>query len=331
MDLSIFYYTHNLLPKDLLENTVKEAIHHANRNNCQLIITSHYPIMDKYENINFDSTDINFESVLINPNSVPNKNNSKYLITDLQIPSQENIKNYVCNLPSRIGSIMKQIIFSCEVCQTSKCLMMEHDCFYPDNYIESANKELDHVDMAYCLENCLMLCKDGFIMCDHNVCLSSFSFKTKVLDRIFRKKLELHKESRGKFITIEPQIKIDYVYEKLISSDGIKRNVIRPKTKLNQYLPAAPDNFNVTTEWQKRDLKDFTYKNIDESLGKDKCILEIEHGLNTSFMLNMMRNVASKIENRNADLYEKYINPFPVHPYWGDSKKFIKMISGIDT
>ena len=51
LTMTILYYTSNLLGKNLLFRTLSEAIQHSKDNNCQLIITSHFPLTDKYEEV----------------------------------------------------------------------------------------------------------------------------------------------------------------------------------------------------------------------------------------------------------------------------------------
>ena len=48
--------------------------------------------------------------------------------------------------------------------------------------------------------------------------------------------------------------------------------------------------------WEKDDIRTENAVRIDDFLGENNCILEVEHGLNTSWTLLLMRSLADKIE-----------------------------------
>ena len=53
-EFAIFYYTNNLISPSILNSTLGQAIKHAKDNNCELILTSHFPLTKKYEKIEME-------------------------------------------------------------------------------------------------------------------------------------------------------------------------------------------------------------------------------------------------------------------------------------
>lgn len=251
---SIFFYTHNLLPKELLRHTLSSAVKHAKINNCELILTSHFPLTNDYiDKKMFDSP---FYADEIDP--VTRKSSKSplydYLVKETILTSKEiegvDIKSYVVGkLPYNITSIVKQIILSLDMCSGDNIIFMEHDCLYPDNYVKTVETSLTNFgkDLTYCLYNICYLNFEGyFVPVDPNgLWLLSFAGKKDLLRNIYERKLELSKSNKKIFL--EPILSCHDSYVKSIEPRdmAVKNNIC-----------------------------------IDKFLGKDRPILNIKHKLN---------------------------------------------------
>jgi len=210
--LSLFFYTNNLLCKPLLESTLKEAIKSC-KENYELIITSHYPVLEKFTEIPMEEgeykDDINYKTGERYKSKIYD-----HIVEDLQIKTDNpNIKNYVVGrLPYSVESLFTQIVLSCEKAKYNHVILLEHDCFYPENYISVVKKYLieHNYDFTYCSFARCFLDSSGFFTIDDNVALgyllSSCSGKKELLKNLFQRKLDLLKEK--KVILCEPLLDI---------------------------------------------------------------------------------------------------------------------------
>jgi hypothetical protein len=245
---SIFYYTNNLIPKDLLEYTLREAIGHAEKNSCEMIITSHFPVMENYEEISSLQEGAEHYS--------QEKDIYQYIIKNLRIKnSNPNIKNYVVGkLPYSYSSIFKQMMLSMELSEKENIILMEHDCLYPEDYISVIEMALNKYgkDFAYSSHNSTFLNHNGFFDIKiESFTMSKCSCKRKLFQKIISNKLSLMQQNKK--VEFEPVLNI-------MNSDPIKK---------------YPDEILVNNHLR-----------IDTFLGKYHSVMDIKHLLNADGYLH---------------------------------------------
>jgi len=212
-NISILFYTNNLISPNILKESLEGAIKHAKDNDCELIVTSHFPVTKNFT----DTPLINKPYYLqeFNPENQKQKasNIYEYIVKDLQVEANcDYFRNYVVGkLPYSHESIFKQILLSLEKCSRDNVILMEHDCFYPKEYINAVKKCLIdfQYNFAYCsFANCFLDEKGFFDISFRKFLLSTCVGKTKLMKKIFTDKLKLFQEKkRYKFepiLDIEP-------------------------------------------------------------------------------------------------------------------------------
>jgi len=242
---SIFYYTNNIVPPKLFEHTFCEAVKHCRNNNCELIVTSHYPITEKYETHLLNDT-------CRNKGDIYNYIIQKPLVSEKDLEGIDAKIYVVGQLPYSCDSIVKQILFSIEHCTGENVILMEHDCLYPENYIPTVEKCLMGYgkDVTYCCFNNCYLNEMGYFNINvGNFVLSTFGFKKEILKGIYSRKMELRKEKKP--CAFEPIFDTDLYKTKTYKDEIIVRNHLY----------------------------------IDTFLGDYKCPLDIKHHLNTDGFL----------------------------------------------
>jgi hypothetical protein len=215
---TIFYYTNNLLPLKLLKYTFYNVLDLCKKNDCELILTSHYPITKKYEEIIL-SNSINKDNLIY-----------KYIVKDFIIPDEDlkdiNIKSYVVGqLPYYYDSIIKQMLLSESKCSGDNIILMEHDCLYPEDYIKIVNGFLDMYDMTYSSFSNTLLNKFGYFKCSGgSYVLSTCSFKRDVFKRIYERKLELINNKKN------------FLFEPILSSQKRYKDVYKDEIFIENHL-----------------------------------------------------------------------------------------------
>lgn len=241
-DTSILYYTNNLLSRDLLCYTLKETIKHCKNNKCELILTSHYPLSEKYETI------ILTEQKPLKEDSLYN-----YLVKDTVITEKdfEDIPHkifVVGKLPYSYVSIFKQIILSMEKCNGDNIILMEHDCLYPEAYISAIKNALGNYqkEFSYCCFATCFLNRDGYFQATNgSYCLSGCSGKKKLLMEVFKRKIDLIENKKS--FQFEPLF--DTLHPKRIGDAGENEIIITSHLCIDTFL-------------------------------KGGCVLDIKHNLN---------------------------------------------------
>ena len=248
----IFFYTNNLICKDILKTTVAGVIGHAKKNNCELVITSHYPVLSQHIPEKLPSSNV--------PNAFDIKGNEKsldkYMVKDLRMDGDGVATNYVVGPQKRAPkTIFDQIILSMERSHGSNIVLMEHDCLYPDNYIPVVNDALNDCDFTYCSKNITFVSWKGYfknLFLDFY--LSSCSGNREIMQAIFKAKRDIFKNNISAWF--EPILK-KHVEDQ--NSDMVKE-------------------FGI----DKREIIVEDYKCIDDNLGDGVDILDIKHKLNYS-------------------------------------------------
>ena len=157
---AIFYYTNNLLCKEILKTTVEDVIRHAEENKCELIITSHYPVLSKSTEKELPVDNVSSAFNIVGDA----KQLDKYVVKDLRIDGGGRATNYVV-VPQKQKSpttIFDQILLSMEVSHGSNIVLMEHDCLYPKNYVSVVNHALNDSSFTYCTNNSLCVSWKGY-------------------------------------------------------------------------------------------------------------------------------------------------------------------------
>lgn len=315
---TVFFYTNNFLNRKILEATLREAVQHCVKNNAFLLVTSHYPISKDFINASKDFQDHIIED------KIPEE--MKYLyVKDLEIDFCGIGVNYVVGrLPYKAESILKQLIFSCEHCKTENAVLFEHDCFYPQGYIEQIEKSLNEHRLCYCMESYLMVNKNGFFLCEPHPFLSSFSAKNNYFYDIFLHKKKIYVKKNKPIRLLEPFISYKLIKKRINWKNGIKRPVsLIIKPLLGQEI----ENKSILESKNAIGLKDEMLINDGfcvDGLFVNCPILELQHGVNTTNSLFLMRDV---YDNSILDTDDsKYGNLIMEHSYWGKPERFVDMV-----
>lgn len=196
---SIFYYTNNVAPPRLLENTLRSAVKHCLDNNCELILTSHHPLTEHYETYSLGKQ-------TIDPSKTPLYN---YIVKDIILKDEElkgaDVKSYVVGkMPYSYESIMRQILFSVEKCSGQNIIFMEHDCFYPETYVKTVEKFLtgQNKDFTHCIRSVFLNENGYFVMSGGSFVLGTCAAKKEIVKSVYERKLELI--ANNKNVTFEP-------------------------------------------------------------------------------------------------------------------------------
>jgi len=309
MDMSstIFFYTNNLLHRNLLRKTLITAVDCARFSNAKLLVTSHFPLFKEY-------IDVSSEFGGLKEDNLP-EDYKELCIKDLNLDNEPHAINYVTGkLPYKPKSILDQLIFSCDHCNTDNIVLFEHDCFYPHDYVKIVEEQLKRYDITYCMEAYCMVNRKGFYVCEPHPYLSSFSGRRETFTDIFKKKKEMY----GEVIRmLEPVVPCDLVLKDIKWTDGKEHmipKILRVKTKYD-----GDKEVYAKSEERAAQINEIIASNsfcLDRVLGNE-CILEFQHGLNCTASLYLMRQVYD-----NSDMEEEYRKCSNVHPYWGLADKF---------
>ena len=329
---AIFFYTNNFINRNILKETLEDAVCHCEQNDCDLIITSHYPITS--EHIDVSSNDL-FEDKR-DKDETPEALHDLY-VTDLDIDMKGVGFNYVVGrLPYNVASILRQLLLSFSVCdkEIENVIFFEHDCFYPDNYIEVVEEALENHNVTHAMANCLMVNRKGFYRCEPHMYMSSFAGRKDDLYDIYLKKKELYLEKGDTTFRIEPFIEFEFIKKSLTwkSKPNLIHNVpvkhlMRPKLKHEEHTESSSQDaltkpFHYCSKTDEDKVDAFC---IDDMLGLYKPILELQHGVNTSNCLQVMREVYDNAEVDDHD--QCYARLIDNHMYWGSAKRFTDMIN----
>lgn len=247
LDISILYYTNNLLSKDLLSYSLKETIKHCKNNKCEFILSSHFPLSEKYENVKIGDQDVTNDPIYDYLVRQP-------VITEDDTNGIDHKMLTVGKLPYSYLSIYRQILISLERCKGRNVILMEHDCLYPDNYINAVKKALIEYrrDFSYCSFATCYLNREGFFKINSgSYCLSGCSGKKDLLIEIFKRKIKLAENNEA--FKFEPIINI-------------------------------MDALMILKEKAKGEIIISDHICIDTFI-KDGCILDIKHNLNADGLL----------------------------------------------
>jgi hypothetical protein len=284
---SVFYYTHNLISPSILKFTLESCISHCRENNCELIVTSHYPVTNGFQYANLrdcKSKSKKFDNCI-----------SKNIIVNID---DVNCKAYVLGkMEYSVKTIIKQLIFSLNKCNGDIIILMEHDCLYPKNYISTVSKLIENKELTYCQNNTCFITYYGFIKSMPHVYLSSFSFKKETLKKHLEHKLEMFEKYN--YSIIEPILDIKELENHLVNPD--KKDVVEKEISIGSYNNICMDDF----------------------LGEGNDILDFVHGLNSSSICTTMSYIGELNDPTLKHYKESF---FKEHKNWGNSKQYIDLI-----
>lgn len=223
-DFALFYYTNNLISPELLKATLGSACELSVKNNAELILTSHFPITDEYT-----VKDLGNEYYgTFRPNLYD------YLVRDSIVDIPDNAKAFVVGkLPYSLKSIIKQILLSIDNCDSDNVVFMEHDCFYPSDYLKAIDSISDDIDIAFVDSKRCFLDEIGFFKFKApTILLSGFSGKKEVMKEVFENKLRLLDEGK-KISSVEPYVDYGEMSQVINHSEEIK---INNSTRVDSFL-----------------------------------------------------------------------------------------------
>lgn len=213
--LALLYYTNNLVSPFLLKSSLESVSKMAEKENAEIIVTSHFPITEEYE----------VENLGDEYYSVNRSNLYDYIVKDQIIDVPRNAKSFVVGkLPYSLESIMKQILFSIDNCESDNVIFMEHDCFYPSNYLGAIDQALNKLgaDIVFINKKRTFLNANGFLHYKLSTALlSGFAGKKDVMKNIFENKLKIINE-RGRLTSIEPVVDCSEISPIIHHPDDIK-------------------------------------------------------------------------------------------------------------
>ena len=275
---SIIYCTNNLLPPLLFDKTLNDAHDHAERSSSELIVASHFPVLKSFIKIN---DDINL--------TIDNKINVLNKIVSLSFDFN-NSRNYVFGkLPYSLETILEQLLYAIKLAESDKIIIMEHDCLYPDNYVDVMSDCLDKEDIAYISKAKVFLNFNGFFNTIEQLTMSNIAWKKDLAIKVIERKLRLAKEN-GTFEAFEPII---YRKEDMERKPLLRAMLEQIKNDPNRDIP----------------ILDFVCAD-DIFIKVNKVALDIKHGLNQSGYIKV-----------NEDKY------FEFHEYWGNSYDYTSLFS----
>lgn len=244
MKSTILYYTNNLLSKRLFKYTLNKVIKHAERNNCQLVICSHFPVFDEYENIDIkeiEKRDNYFKEFNAETGKYESKISPLYDYVNREtINKPKNIKsiNIVTGkLPYNAHSIFYQILYSLNVATGNYIFLMEHDCLYHEKYISTIldlnkkfNKKISFT------KNSLFMNTEGYFKIENSIALSGISGEKEFLKEIIGNKLNIYKNKIDFFEPIFDFHAASYI-EKGVDIYKFKEIIIDSHICTDDHLP----------------------------------------------------------------------------------------------
>jgi hypothetical protein len=201
-DVSVIFYTNNVLAKSLFDYTFHHCIEHCRLNQCELIIISHYPLTEQYDTCYMDTKPKFVQTV--NPEDGTETSSPIYdMIIEERYPIHGvDYRAFVVGkMEYGALSTMKQVRLGIDRAWNDNIVLMEQDCLYPYNYIETCRRSLAVKDVAYILNNRIMLNMDGFFPGTNSIYLGSMAFRKKILKDDLDFKIETW---AGKDLTVEP-------------------------------------------------------------------------------------------------------------------------------
>lgn len=195
MSTALLFYTNNLLPAPLLNETLERMFRTAWRCDCVQIASSHFPITPRFVDASNDE--------FLEPCR-------RDLFSFDPCIAEAYVRNPECGIQTDIAlvtgrlkyspeTIARQIVHALKKTTCEKIILMEHDVFYPDDYVPLMSAALDEVPFAL-YDNFLFMNQDGFFGTDMDFChLSRYAGRREAMEDFFLSKIE-----EDRFAILEP-------------------------------------------------------------------------------------------------------------------------------
>ncbi|MFA5313246.1 MAG: hypothetical protein WC375_08045 [Methanomassiliicoccales archaeon] len=307
MPLMILYYTHNLVPRNLLITTLKRAYASASTfgQEAIFVVVSQFPVLANhtYVDINVEDGDGNFKTtidqlsglstpceiyqylvrdVLLNECDLKAQNPFDELPDNLRVPPDKwnDIKFHnivVGKLQYSYRSVLRQILLG--ITESIKCtsvILMEHDVLYPSSYVETATRLLKTHNITYCNKHRIYASIYGYLNPGGNILQSGISCRSDILQKITRNKLDM------------------------IRSDTVSVHILEPIIRqiITNYCADITGEIIVDNA-----------SCMDDNLPKHHDLLDMHHFLNTTGMVTATSNLYTKD-----------------HPYWGNHSQWASLL-----
>lgn len=254
--MCLLYYTNNLLSPELLTKTVEEVLTHGESTNSEVLIISHYPVLDNHINLHLNNLPLMQFFIAPMKQKMDKSSIYNHLTKVLAIPARGDCKNYVVGQhPYNPTTIIQQLDAASELCNSDAVILMEHDCFYPEDYVDVCRRVLDAHDAARCINHRCYCTVDGYLRYQRFF-LNGLAMRLKPFKQyIENKKKQLWMNKRLSYL--EPYV---------------------------EGLEVLSDGFEVKS-----------YADVDGLLGEDHDLLDLQHGLNYYQCLHVSSQMRSHI------------------------------------
>jgi len=195
MDTALLFYTNNLLPAPLLNATILRMWELAWENDCFSIISSHFPVTPSYTDVSGDEFfDPSRKDIFPFDPAIEGA-----FVRRPECRVQSDVAVVTGRLAYSPMTIARQIVHALRRISLEKIILMEHDVFYPPNYIADMSAALD--DSAFALyDNYTFMDCDGFFSTEMEFRhLSRYAAHRADLENFFMSKIE-----EDRFAILEP-------------------------------------------------------------------------------------------------------------------------------
>lgn len=194
MDTALLFYTNNLLPAPLLREAMVRMASAAQEHGCLQITSSHFPITSCFEDVSDDEFLAPCREDIFNFDSC---------ISEAYVQNPIDLQTDVAVVTGRLKyspeTIARQIVHALRRTDVDKVLLMEHDVFYPDDYVPMMSAALDEAEFAL-YDNYVFMDPDGFFGTDMEFFhLSRYGARRTALIDFFTSKIE-----EQRFAILEP-------------------------------------------------------------------------------------------------------------------------------
>jgi len=195
MDTALLFYTNNLLPAPLLNETLSRMFEAAWRHECLQISSSHFPITTCFRDASEDvflepcrRGIFNFDPCI-----------SEAYVTHPKCRVQTDIALVTGRLAYSPETIARQIVHAIRCTNLDKIILMEHDVLYPADYVPMMSAALDEAEFAM-YDSYLFMDASGFFNTEMEFRhLSRYAARRKTLEEFFMTKIE-----ENRFGILEP-------------------------------------------------------------------------------------------------------------------------------
>jgi len=195
MDTALLFYTNNLLPAPLLNEAILRMHEAAWKHGCFQILSSHFSLTTCFVDVSDDEflapcrEDIfDFDPCIM-----------EAYVKDPDCKFQTDVAVVTGRLRYSPETIARQIVHALRRTNLDKIILMEHDVFYPDDYIPIMSAALDDAEFAL-YDNYMFMDPEGFFGTDMEFRhLSRYAARRESFEEFFMSKIE-----EDRFSILEP-------------------------------------------------------------------------------------------------------------------------------